>query len=83
MNYKSLTTIKNYTTLKLGGRFSSSAGSLTTIKNYTTLKLVEYWIETEVGLTTIKNYTTLKHQLGRPCPAAEFDYHKELHYSQT
>ena len=35
------------------------------------------------GLTTIKNYTTLKLSLMPRQLFISFDYHKELHYSQT
>ena len=55
-----LTTIKNYTTLKLMMDRKFCKNSLTTIKNYTTLKRVEFRKLCRKGLTTIKNYTTLK-----------------------
>ena len=58
----SLTTIKNYTTLKPYNTLDGCKVSLTTIKNYTTLKLENYSFLTVPGLTTIKNYTTLKPQ---------------------
>ena len=78
-----MTTIKNYTTLKQPIVIKRIIESLTTIKNYTTLKLVAFLYLRKISLTTIKNYTTLKRISLIVSVCVAFDYHKELHYSQT
>ena len=58
-----MSTIEDYTTLKLILRFVLKMMCLSTIEDYTTLKLMAKFVGMKNCLSTIEDYTTLKPQI--------------------
>ena len=78
-----MTTVLNYTILKLKEHFMDEVTSLTTVLNYTILKQANATGMLAGGLTTVLNYTILKPIVAELPETGEIDYRSKLHHTQT